>query len=132
MSLLYHNDTIIKKEKELLRALLSQFCKLEVVVFYTDTSIELRTSLLPFLTSVASTDSLVTLSRILVSNFCPGFQFGLAAFTAAYIADLYCPCSICNEAPSDRFLYPMGLHMSYRLIPHHYIIFLHQTLHRLA
>ena len=31
MSLLYHNDTIIKKEKELLRALLIQFCKLEVV-----------------------------------------------------------------------------------------------------
>ena len=30
MSLLYHNDTIIKKEKELLRALLGQFCKLEV------------------------------------------------------------------------------------------------------
>ncbi|MFR2678955.1 MAG: hypothetical protein ACLTAU_18700, partial [Blautia wexlerae] len=30
MSLLYHNDTIIKKEKELLRALLSQFCKLEL------------------------------------------------------------------------------------------------------
>ena len=29
MPLLYHNDTIIKKEKELLRALLSQFCKLE-------------------------------------------------------------------------------------------------------
>ena len=28
MSLLYHNDTIIKKEKELLRALLGQFCKL--------------------------------------------------------------------------------------------------------
>ena len=33
MSLLYHNDTIIKKEKELLRALLIQFCKLEVVDF---------------------------------------------------------------------------------------------------
>ena len=32
MSLLYHNDTIIKKEKELLRALLIQFCKLEVVI----------------------------------------------------------------------------------------------------
>ena len=31
MFLLYHNDTIIKKEKELLRALLIQFCKLEVV-----------------------------------------------------------------------------------------------------
>ena len=31
MSLLYHNDTIIKKEKELLRALLIQFCKLEVI-----------------------------------------------------------------------------------------------------
>ena len=31
MSLLYHNDTIIKKEKELLRALLGQFCKLGVV-----------------------------------------------------------------------------------------------------
>ena len=30
MSLLYHNDTITKKEKELLRALLIQFCKLEV------------------------------------------------------------------------------------------------------
>ena len=29
MSLLYHNDTIIKKGKELLRALLIQFCKLE-------------------------------------------------------------------------------------------------------
>lgn len=29
LSLLYHNDTIIKKEKELLRALLIQFCKLE-------------------------------------------------------------------------------------------------------
>ena len=27
--LLYHNDTIIKKEKELLRALWGQFCKLE-------------------------------------------------------------------------------------------------------
>ena len=35
MSLLYHNDTIIKKEKELLRALLIQFCKLEVVLFFT-------------------------------------------------------------------------------------------------
>ena len=38
MSLLYHNDTIIKKEKELLRALLIQFCKLEFsyapVLFY--------------------------------------------------------------------------------------------------
>ncbi|OAD89953.1 hypothetical protein HMPREF2738_00004 [Clostridiales bacterium KLE1615] len=34
MSLLYHNDTIIKKEKELLRALLGQFCKLEVVVAF--------------------------------------------------------------------------------------------------
>jgi hypothetical protein len=33
----------------------------------------------------------LTLSRMLVSNFCPGFQFGLADFTAAYIADLYCP-----------------------------------------
>ena len=32
MSLLYHNDTIIKKEKELLRALLGQFYKLEVVI----------------------------------------------------------------------------------------------------
>ena len=31
MSLLYHNDTIIKNEKELLRALLGQFCKLEVI-----------------------------------------------------------------------------------------------------
>ena len=31
MSLFYHNDTIIKKEKELLRALLIQFCKLEFV-----------------------------------------------------------------------------------------------------
>lgn len=31
MSLLYHNDTIIKKEKELLRALLIQFCKLEFI-----------------------------------------------------------------------------------------------------
>jgi len=31
MSLLYHNDTIIKKQKELLRALLGQFCKLEVI-----------------------------------------------------------------------------------------------------
>ena len=31
MSLLYHNDTIIKKEKELLQALLGQFCKLEFV-----------------------------------------------------------------------------------------------------
>ena len=31
MSLLYHNDTIIKKEKELLRALLGQFCKLEFI-----------------------------------------------------------------------------------------------------
>ena len=29
MSLLYHNDTIIKKEKELLRAFWGQFCKLE-------------------------------------------------------------------------------------------------------
>ena len=36
MSLLYHNDTIIKKEKELLRALLGQFCKLEfVITFHT-------------------------------------------------------------------------------------------------
>ena len=34
MSLLYHNDTIIKKEKELLRALLIQFCKLEVIIYY--------------------------------------------------------------------------------------------------
>ena len=33
MSLLYHNDTIIKKGKELLRALLIQFCKLEIVYF---------------------------------------------------------------------------------------------------
>lgn len=48
---------------------------LYVSPFYTDTSIELRTSLLPFWTSVASTDSLVTLSRMLVSNACPGFQF---------------------------------------------------------
>ena len=39
---------------------------LYVSPFYTDTSIELRTSLLPFWTSVASTDSLVTLSRMLV------------------------------------------------------------------
>ena len=31
MSLLYHNDTIIKKEKELLRALLIQFCKPEFI-----------------------------------------------------------------------------------------------------
>ena len=30
MSLLYHNDTIIKKEKELIRALWGQFCKLEL------------------------------------------------------------------------------------------------------
>ena len=43
----------------------SLFCILElffffyVSPFYTDTSIELRTSLLPFWTSVASTDSLV-------------------------------------------------------------------------
>ena len=29
-----YNDTIIKKEKELLRALLIQFCKLEVVYFF--------------------------------------------------------------------------------------------------
>lgn len=57
---------------------------------------ELRTSLLPFWTSVASTDSLVTLSRMPVSNACPGFQFGLADFTAAYIADLYCP-SYCSK-----------------------------------
>ena len=63
---------------------------------YTDTSIELRTSLLPFWTSVASMDSLVTLSRMPVSNACPGFQFGLADFTAAYIADLYCP-SYCSK-----------------------------------
>lgn len=35
MSLLYHNDTIIKKEKELLRALLIQFCKLEVVSLFS-------------------------------------------------------------------------------------------------
>ena len=34
MFLLYHNDTIIKKEKELLRALLSQFCKLESVIYH--------------------------------------------------------------------------------------------------
>ena len=34
MSLLYHNDTIIKKEKELLRALLIQFCKLEFSQFF--------------------------------------------------------------------------------------------------
>ena len=34
MSLLYHNDTIIKKEKELLRALLGQFCKLEFLDAY--------------------------------------------------------------------------------------------------
>ena len=31
MFLLYHNDTIIKKEKELLRALLIQFCKLKFI-----------------------------------------------------------------------------------------------------
>mgnify|MGYP000647794699 FL=1 len=43
---------------------------LYVSPFYTDTSIELRTSLLPFWTSVASTDSLVTLSRMPVSNAC--------------------------------------------------------------
>lgn len=69
---------------------------LYVSPFYTDTSIELRTSLLPFWTSVASTDSLVTLSRMPVSNACPGFQFGLADFTAAYIAALYCP-SYCSK-----------------------------------
>ena len=69
---------------------------LYVSPFYTDTSIELRTSLLPFWTSVASTDSLVKLSRMPVSNACPGFQFGLADFTAAYIADLYCP-SYCSK-----------------------------------
>ena len=57
-----------------------------ISLLYTDTSIELRTILLPFWTSVASTDSLVTLSRMPVSNACPGFQFGLADFTAAYIA----------------------------------------------
>ena len=34
MSLLYHNDTITKKEKELLRALLIQFCKLEFSQFF--------------------------------------------------------------------------------------------------
>jgi hypothetical protein len=34
MSLLYYNDTIIKKEKELLRALLIQFCKLEFSQFF--------------------------------------------------------------------------------------------------
>ena len=34
MSLLYHNDTIIKKEKELLRALLGQFCKLKFSQFF--------------------------------------------------------------------------------------------------
>ena len=34
MSLLYHNDTIIKKGKELLRALLIQFCKLEFGVCF--------------------------------------------------------------------------------------------------
>ena len=33
----------------------------------------------------------MTLSRMPVSNACPGFQFGLADFTAAYIAALYCP-----------------------------------------
>ena len=37
MSLLYHNDTIIKKEKELLRALLIQFCKLEVTAPFSIT-----------------------------------------------------------------------------------------------
>lgn len=63
---------------------------------YTDTSIELRTSLLPFWTSVASMDSLVTLSRMPVSNACPGFKFGLTDFTAAYIAALYCP-SYCSK-----------------------------------
>ena len=69
---------------------------LYVSPFYTDTSIELRTSLLPFWTSVASTDSLVTLSRMPVSNACPGFKFGLTDFTAAYIAALYCP-SYCSK-----------------------------------
>ena len=73
-----------------------QFFELEVVIFYTNTSIELLTNLLPFLTRVDSTDSLLTLSRILVSNFRPGFQFGLANFTAAYIAVLYCP-SYCSS-----------------------------------
>ena len=34
MSILYHNDTIIKKEKELLRALLIQFCKLELTELF--------------------------------------------------------------------------------------------------
>ena len=67
-----------------------------ISLLYTDTSIELRTILLPFWTSVASTDSLVTLSRMLASNACPGFQFGLADFTAAYIAALYCP-SYCSK-----------------------------------
>ena len=34
MPLLYHNVTIIKKEKELLRAILIQFCKLEFSQFF--------------------------------------------------------------------------------------------------
>ena len=42
MSLLYHNDTIIKKEKELLRALLIQFCKLEVVTLISARTILLK------------------------------------------------------------------------------------------
>ena len=44
MSLLYHNDTIIKKEKELLRALLIQFCKLEFLDEYNMRKINLTPS----------------------------------------------------------------------------------------
>ena len=47
MSLLYHNDTITKKEKELLRALLIQFCKLEFSQFSKLEVIRISTSLLP-------------------------------------------------------------------------------------
>ena len=54
------------------------------------------TNVLPLFTSVLSTDSLVTLSKMEGSNGCPGSHFGLAALTAAYIAERYLPSYCCS------------------------------------
>ena len=54
------------------------------------------TKVLPLLTSVLSTDSLVTLSSMPGSNGWPGSHFGFAAFTAAYIAEQYFPSYCCK------------------------------------
>ncbi len=51
----------------------------------------------PLFISVPSTDSLVTLSKILSSNGSPFFQFGLAALTADASAAVYCFSYCCND-----------------------------------